>query len=218
MIFRINRCIVDTTAFELRRDGEVVAVQPQVFDLLVLLLENRRSRRHQGRDLRAHLEEPHRLGRRALQPHQGNPPGTGRRRHRAGPYPHRPPPRLPHRRPRRRGRGEGRRSRASAPDDGAAACRPGVRRPRGRAGAAASCAEESLRRQPPGRVRQRRARHRQEHAGQDLPRLGGRAGACRRRPCPVHRALWRQRALSADLRGHAAAGRRDRRRQAREST
>ena len=41
MLFRINRCIVDTTAFELRRDGEVVAVQPQVFDLLVLLLENR---------------------------------------------------------------------------------------------------------------------------------------------------------------------------------
>ena len=41
MIFRINRCIVDTTAFELRRDDEVIAVQPQVFDLLVLLLENR---------------------------------------------------------------------------------------------------------------------------------------------------------------------------------
>src|SRR5215813_6803120 len=41
MIFRINRCIVDTTAFEVRRDDQVVAVQPQVFDLLVLLLENR---------------------------------------------------------------------------------------------------------------------------------------------------------------------------------
>ena len=41
MLFRINRCIVDTTAFELRRDGEIVAVQPQVFDLLILLLENR---------------------------------------------------------------------------------------------------------------------------------------------------------------------------------
>ena len=41
MMFRINRCVVDTTAFEVRRDGEVVAVQPQVFDLLVLLLENR---------------------------------------------------------------------------------------------------------------------------------------------------------------------------------
>ena len=41
MIFRINRCIVDTTAFEVRRDDEVVPVQPQVFDLLVLLLQNR---------------------------------------------------------------------------------------------------------------------------------------------------------------------------------
>lgn len=41
MLFRINRCLVDTTAFELRRDEEIVAVQPQVFDLLLLLLENR---------------------------------------------------------------------------------------------------------------------------------------------------------------------------------
>lgn len=41
MLFRINRCIVDTTAFELRRDDDIVAVQPQVFDLLLLLLENR---------------------------------------------------------------------------------------------------------------------------------------------------------------------------------
>jgi DNA-binding winged helix-turn-helix (wHTH) protein/tetratricopeptide (TPR) repeat protein len=41
MLFRINRCIVDTTAFELRRDDGIVAVQPQVFDLLLLLLENR---------------------------------------------------------------------------------------------------------------------------------------------------------------------------------
>lgn len=41
MLFRFNRCTVDTTAFELRRDDKVVPVQPQVFDLLVLLLENR---------------------------------------------------------------------------------------------------------------------------------------------------------------------------------
>ncbi len=41
MLFRINRCIVDTNAFELRRDDEIIAVQPQVFDLLLLLLENR---------------------------------------------------------------------------------------------------------------------------------------------------------------------------------
>ena len=41
MLFRFNRCTVDTTAFELRRDETLVPVQPQVFDLLVLLLENR---------------------------------------------------------------------------------------------------------------------------------------------------------------------------------
>lgn len=41
MLFRINHCIVDTTAFELRRDDQIVAVQPQVFDLLILLLESR---------------------------------------------------------------------------------------------------------------------------------------------------------------------------------
>ena len=41
MLFRVDRCTVDTTAFELRRDEEIVAVQPQVFDLLILLLENR---------------------------------------------------------------------------------------------------------------------------------------------------------------------------------
>src|SRR5262245_18991892 len=41
MLFRINRCTVDTTTFELRRDEEIIAVQPQVFDLLLLLLENR---------------------------------------------------------------------------------------------------------------------------------------------------------------------------------
>src|SRR5690349_20223891 len=41
MLFRFNRCTVDTTAFELRRDDKVVPVQPQVFDLLVLQLENR---------------------------------------------------------------------------------------------------------------------------------------------------------------------------------
>ena len=41
MLFRVNRCIVDTTAFELRRGEEIIAVQPQVFDLLLLLLENR---------------------------------------------------------------------------------------------------------------------------------------------------------------------------------
>jgi DNA-binding winged helix-turn-helix (wHTH) protein len=41
MIFRIDECVVDTHAFEGRRNGTAVPVQPQVLDLLILLLENR---------------------------------------------------------------------------------------------------------------------------------------------------------------------------------
>ncbi len=40
MIFAINNCTIDTAAYEIRRDGRVVPVEPQVFDLLVLLLKN----------------------------------------------------------------------------------------------------------------------------------------------------------------------------------
>ena len=40
MIFTINDCSVDTDAYEVRRHGSPVPVEPQVFDLLVLLLEN----------------------------------------------------------------------------------------------------------------------------------------------------------------------------------
>src|SRR5262245_65883306 len=41
MIFRINECLIDTHAFEVRRNGRAIPVQPQVLDLLILLLENR---------------------------------------------------------------------------------------------------------------------------------------------------------------------------------
>src|SRR5262245_44134767 len=41
MIFRINDCSVDTNAYEVRRHGKPVPVEPQVLDLLILLLENR---------------------------------------------------------------------------------------------------------------------------------------------------------------------------------
>ena len=41
MIFTINNCTVDTGAYQIRRDGQVIPVEPQVFDLLVLLLKNR---------------------------------------------------------------------------------------------------------------------------------------------------------------------------------
>ncbi len=40
MIYSFASCELDTLKFELRRDGEAVAVEPQVFDLLVLLVEN----------------------------------------------------------------------------------------------------------------------------------------------------------------------------------
>ena len=41
MIFMINDCSIDTDAYEVRRGGELIAVEPQVFDLLVMLFENR---------------------------------------------------------------------------------------------------------------------------------------------------------------------------------
>lgn len=41
VILRFGSCRMDTSRFELHRDGESVAVEPQVFDLLVQLIENR---------------------------------------------------------------------------------------------------------------------------------------------------------------------------------
>lgn len=41
MILQFGSCRMDTSRFELRRGGESVAVEPQVFDLLVQLIENR---------------------------------------------------------------------------------------------------------------------------------------------------------------------------------
>src|SRR5262245_30352804 len=41
MIFRVNDRLIDIGTYEVRRDGQVVPVEPQVFDLLVLLIENR---------------------------------------------------------------------------------------------------------------------------------------------------------------------------------
>ena len=41
MIHRFDNCELDTEMFELRRKGEVVPVQPQVFELLRYLVENR---------------------------------------------------------------------------------------------------------------------------------------------------------------------------------
>ena len=41
MKFDFDNCALDTNLRELRRDGELVAMQPQVFDLLVHLLKHR---------------------------------------------------------------------------------------------------------------------------------------------------------------------------------
>src|SRR5215207_11635846 len=39
--FDFDNCVLDANLRELRRDGELVAMQPQVFDLLVQLLKHR---------------------------------------------------------------------------------------------------------------------------------------------------------------------------------
>ena len=40
MALRFDRCTIDPDAFELRRDGEVVPVEPQVLELLLFLATN----------------------------------------------------------------------------------------------------------------------------------------------------------------------------------
>lgn len=40
MIYSIGACTIDTDTYELRRDGNLVPVEPKVFDLLVFLLDN----------------------------------------------------------------------------------------------------------------------------------------------------------------------------------
>ncbi len=40
MIYLVGAIAIDTDAYEVRRDGSPVAVEPQVFDLLVLLVQN----------------------------------------------------------------------------------------------------------------------------------------------------------------------------------
>ena len=40
MALRFGTCEIDTDAHEFRRDGSVIALEPQVFDLLVLFASN----------------------------------------------------------------------------------------------------------------------------------------------------------------------------------
>ena len=41
VIYAFAGCELDTDTYELRRDGRVVSVEPQVFDVLVYLIEHR---------------------------------------------------------------------------------------------------------------------------------------------------------------------------------
>lgn len=41
MQFRFGSCLLDSDRRELTRDAEVIAIEPQVFDLLVHLIEHR---------------------------------------------------------------------------------------------------------------------------------------------------------------------------------
>ena len=41
MTYLFGDCELDPSSYELRRDGRVIAVEPQVFDLLLYLVEHR---------------------------------------------------------------------------------------------------------------------------------------------------------------------------------
>ena len=42
MIYVFGSCELDTSRFELRRGGQIQPIEPQVFDVLVLLVRERR--------------------------------------------------------------------------------------------------------------------------------------------------------------------------------
>ena len=64
MQFHFSDHVLDAGLRELTRGGENIAVEPQVFDLLIYLVENR------DRPDRDRLGRPHRLRVDADQPHQ----------------------------------------------------------------------------------------------------------------------------------------------------
>ena len=182
MLFRINRCIVDTTAFELRRDDEIVAVQPQVFDLLLLLLENRHrlvtkeeifERIWKNRIVSdAALSSRIKTLRQALGD-DGTEQGCIRTVRRRGFRLVAPVEEL------------GAAEAASPPAPQAAAPVPAAQEFVGREEELALArrpAHEGLRRPPAGRVRHRRARHRQDLPRQHLPVVVHRIGPGHRSP------------------------------------
>ena len=82
--------MLDTDRRELRRGAELIAVEPQVLDLLIYLVREPRSRRQQGRPDRFGLGRPHRLGRDPDQPHLRRAQGDRRQRPEPEADPHHP--------------------------------------------------------------------------------------------------------------------------------
>ena len=134
MIYRFDTFEIDTAAQELRRDGDVLPVEPQVFALLVLSGGEPRPGRQPRRHSRGGLARPHRLRSGALEPREGGAPCDRRRRPGAAPDQDRPQARLPlrrrrrsrraERRPRRRPPPAGERREAEAPRPGDLPLRP----------------------------------------------------------------------------------------------
>ena len=88
---RFEDFLLDPDRRELRRAGDLVAVEPQVFDLIDYLVSPARPGGHQGRAPRRDLGRPRRFGIDADQPHQRGATRPGGQRRRAAPDPnHRP--------------------------------------------------------------------------------------------------------------------------------
>ena len=71
--FGFEDCALDTRLRELRRDGELIAMQPQVFDLLVHLLKHRDHVVSRDDLIAVGMGRPDRFGFDARQPHQRRP-------------------------------------------------------------------------------------------------------------------------------------------------
>ena len=83
-------CLLDTDRRELRRGNQLVAIEPQVLDVLDLPDRKPRSRRQQRRPHRVGLARPDRLGFDPGQPHQCGAQSHWRQRRAAEARPHNP--------------------------------------------------------------------------------------------------------------------------------
>ena len=104
MLYLFGDCELEPHRFELRRQGQVRPIEPQVFDVLVLLIREATSGGQQARAPRHGVGSPLRRRIGLDQPDQIGAPGRRRRRHNTRHRAHRTEPRLPVRRPRHRAR------------------------------------------------------------------------------------------------------------------